>query len=146
MFFIEIVNGQNITDKDRRSFTVQKPIWLDINGDGRLDKITPRIYVTRRKIWGRRKRSFVQTEQHWITFDLQSSDGRKTPNIIRYQYGTEQSDYWAYALVNAGDLNKDGKKDLLFYAGDDTSEERVFYLNQSGAFKLYKRRVNDFSK
>lgn len=146
MIFVVVANGQNISDKDRLAFNSTNPISIDLDGDGHLVKILPHTYIVRGKKWSRRKHSIIKTEKHWIAFDLQTAHRHKTKNVFRYQYGTEQADYWSYALVLVSDLNKDGRKDLLFYAGDDTTEERVFLLNVPGKFRIYKRRVNDLSK
>jgi hypothetical protein len=73
-----------------------------------------------------------------------TSGGRRINSFFRYQYGDGESDYWVYALISAGDINHDGKTDLVFYSGDDTSDETITLLNRGNRFIVHQRkRTND---
>jgi hypothetical protein len=123
-----------IEDSSRRSFEELGPIAVDVDGDGKPDTITPRIYATRKR--GKRR------ENHWITFDLNPTRGLAQRSFFRYKYGTDEADYWVYALVPC-DVNKDGELDLVFYSGDDTSDETVVLLNRGGVFRVHSRSFSE---
>jgi len=129
-----------IEDRDRRSFDDRSPVFLDVDGDGKPDRISPRVYTVkakRRPPGDRRPRG---KETHWITFDLKTSQGRAANSFFRYEYGTDEADYWVYALVPC-DVNRDGRADLVFYSGDDTSDETIILLNRGGRFVVHSRQV-----
>ncbi len=64
-------------------------------------------------------------------------------SFFRYQYGSGEADYWVYALVSAGDINGDGKRDLIFYSGDDSSDETITLINRGNRFIVHKRKLAD---
>jgi hypothetical protein len=74
------IDCRRIEDGDRRSFDKRAPIAIDVDGDGKLDTIIPRIYKVRRI--------------HWIAFDLKTSRGRVLKSFFKYEYGTDESTYW----------------------------------------------------
>ena len=139
------VCAQNgITDADRRDFDDLTPIRIDVDGDGKLDKITPRIYQVNTKKGSKAKRDV----QNWIAFDLTTSKGRTIKTFFKYNYGTAEQggSYWVYALKAAGDINGDGKTDLIFYGGDDTSDETVWLANRGNRFTELRRKTSDSSE
>lgn len=115
-----------IEDRDRRSFDQGSVIRIDVDGDGMLDTIIPRIYKVRRT--------------RWISFDLKTSSDHVLKSFFKYKYGTGKSAYWVYALVPCN-INKDGRTDLVFYSGDDTSSETVNLVNRANGFKVQSRKV-----
>ena len=130
-----------IQDKDRRGFDDRRPILLDIDQDGTPDEITARVYRIRTIRKPRRGGRAKLGEAHWIAFDMKTGRGRMQRSFFRYQYGSERADYWVYALVPC-DVNKDGQTDLIFYSGDDTSEETIVLLNHHGRFRVHSRKVS----
>lgn len=136
-----IAYSQDITDEDRRDFEDFTPIKIDVDGDGKPDTIKPRIYQIKLRVKGKRLRK--RDIQNWIAFDLTTSKGRQIKSFFRYNYGDAEASYWQYALKSAGDFNKDGKTDLIFYAGDDTSDETIWLANKTNRFTVFKRKVTD---
>src|SRR5687767_11121676 len=134
------VPAQNITDDDRRGFNELGPITVDIDFDGKPDKIQPRTYQTYRRRPGRRlsKRDI----RNWITFDLMTQRGVRIRSLFTYNYGTAEQggSYWVYALVPIGDLNNDRKMDLEFYAGDDTTDETVKLVSRGSRYVVRYRK------
>jgi hypothetical protein len=129
-----------IEDSEKRSFADRNAIVLPLDGDGLPVTIVPRTYT--RTIRRNLGNGYVARESHWITFDLVPSGGRTLRSFFRYEYGTDVADYWVYALVPC-DVNKDGRTDLIFYAGDDTSDETVVLLNKRGRFVVSSRRQSE---
>jgi hypothetical protein len=121
-----------IEDQDKRSFHDLSPVVVDADGDGQPDSIAPRTYIV--------KANHKLQETHWIAFDLKTSKGRTLSSFFKYQYGTSRADYWVYALVPC-DINQDGKIDLIFYSGDDTSDETIVLLNSRGRFIVHSRKL-----
>jgi len=132
---------RNIADRDRRPFDDLRPIALDADSDGTPDTITPRIYTVKPKSAVSAKSKREARESHWIIFDLKTGKGRVLNSFFRYEYGTEEADYWVYALVPC-DVNKDGRIDLVFYSGDDTSDETVILLNTGKSFRVHFRKTS----
>ena len=56
-------------------------------------------------------------------------------SFFSYRYGDERADYWVWALKAVGDLDRDGRTDLVFYSGDDTTDETVVLLQTPRSFK-----------
>lgn len=131
-------NSSIITDENSRSYTENKLFKFDVDGDGKADTITPRTY----KVKGTRKYSKKVHEIHWITFDLRTSKGTVIKSFFKYEYGTNLADYWGYSVTPCK-INKGTKFDLLFYTGDDTSDETVVLKNRGTAFKVHSRKVNE---
>jgi hypothetical protein len=131
------ING--VKDSDRRSFDDRDSFQIDVDGDGKPDTFTPRTYAVKvnRKASG--KARLKPREVHWIAFDLKTSKGRTINSFFKYNYGTDEADYWVYAFVPCK-VNRDARTDLLFYSGDDTSEEIIILENRGSAFKVYSRK------
>src|ERR1700704_6285698 len=125
-----------IGDSDMRSFADSDPdpIVMDIDGDGKPDTITSRFVVTH---FRDRKSKLHQAE--WIVFDLKTSRGRVVRSFFKYHYGNDKIDYSVWALVPCK-ANKDRRRDLVFYSGDDTSSETVVISNQPNGFRVTSRR------
>lgn len=135
--------AQTVTDLDRRGFDDLQPIFIDVDGDGKKDRLNPRTYQTRSKLRG--GRPLKKHIKNWITFDLKTSRGLSIKSLFTYNYGTAETggSYWVYALIPVGDVNKDRKLDLMFYAGDDTSDETVILLNQGNRFTVRSKKTSD---
>lgn len=132
-----------VYDSDRRRFDTRS-FALDVDDDGKLDTITSRTY--RLKV-NRSKSSKIRSsvrENYWIAFDLKTSKGRNLKSFFRYNYGTNEAVYWVYAFVPCR-LNRNGRTHLLFYSGDDTSQESVILVNAGNTFKVFSRKVEELS-
>lgn len=122
-------------DSVKRSFNDDlDPIVMDIDGDGKPDTITPRLVVTHY----RDKRSKLH-QSEWIVFDLKTSRGRIARSFFKYHYGTDKVDYWVWALVPCKAKNR-SRPDLVFYSGDDTSDETIVILNQGSRLRVWSRK------
>jgi hypothetical protein len=130
--------SQHPDDNDKRSFDELDAILIDLDGDGKADRIKPRTYQT----YDRRKKPLRKRDiRNWITFDLSTSGGRKIRSFFTYSYGTAEQggSYWVYALTSIGDINKDGKTDLMFYSGDDTGDITMTLINLGTGFSVCSR-------
>lgn len=136
-----VIKSQEVTDKDRRGFDDLEQIKIDVDGDDKPDIIQPRTFkVISRRVKG--KPTEKRDIQNWIAFDLTTSRGRRIKSFFKYNYGTAEQggSYWVYALKAGGDINKDGKMDLVFYSGDDTTDETIILANTGNRFVIYKRK------
>jgi hypothetical protein len=133
------VEAQTISDDDKRSFDELKPIKIDVDGDRKPDTIQPRVYALVPDCTKGKPVKFSDI-QHWIAFDLTLATGRRIPSFFKYRYGTDQSSYWVYAVISAGDIDRDGRTDLVFYAGDDSSDETVILINKGDRFIVRSRK------
>ena len=132
-----------VNDSLKRSFNELGPVSVDVDGDGKNDTITPKIYAARPDRRHRRGGWANAKEIHWIAFDLKSSKGRVQRSFFSFAYGTNEADYWIYALVPC-DVNRDGRTDLVFYTGDDMSDDTVVLMNRGGVFRVHSRKhTND---
>ena len=130
-----------VDDRDKRSFAELDPIAIDVDHDGKPDKILPRVLKlkpTRERHGPKRIR---EIESHWIVFNLATGKGQNRKSFFRYKYGSDWADYWVYALIPC-DVNGDGKMDLVFYSGDDESDEMVILLNKNGRFVVHSQKYS----
>lgn len=136
-FLFQSLNCKDaVTDERKRSYSELTPIEVDVDLDGKVDTITPRTYTTKasRDRFGRRIK-----EIHWIALDLTTSRGAKFPSFFKFDYGTNLADYWVYALIPCS-VNRDQRTDLVFYTGDDESDETVTFMNRNGKFVVVSRK------
>lgn len=124
-----------VNDSEKRDY-VGDSFSIDVDDDDKLDTITARTYKV--KVIGNAKSKVKET--HWISFDLKTSKSKTIKSFFKYKYGDNVADYWIYALVSC-QVNKDGKTDLLFYAGDDTSDETIILQNTGNSFKVISRKT-----
>lgn len=132
---IVVQDGDRHSSEDRSSFTI------DIDGDGLPDRITPRPHIVKPTRKASSKANRTTHETHWIRFDAKTGKGNVLNSFFNYKYGTEEAAYWAYAFVPCR-LKRNGKKALLFYAGDDTSQETIVLVNRGNAIRVYSRKVS----
>lgn len=62
-------------------------------------------------------------------------DSRAPEELLDYFIGTQEATYWVHEIRKAEDVDRDGSLDLIFYAGDDTTEEYVFILQRPSHFE-----------
>ncbi len=120
---IKIKGNQNrlspfIEDQHVRGFDKLQPIVFDIDGDNRVDEITPRV-IDEVKSTNAPNKSITK---NWIIFDLKTGNGRSVKSFFKYEFGADGVEYWVWALRPCR-VNNDRYLDLVYYAGDDTTEE-----------------------
>lgn len=133
---------RTIDDRDRRGFDDHRPIVIDVDNDGQPDRIQPRVLKLKPTRERHGPKRWREKESHWIVFDLKTSRGRTIKSFFRYKYGSNWADYWVYAVVPC-DVNSDGRSDLVFYSGDDESDETIILLNKNGRFVFYSKEFSE---
>jgi hypothetical protein len=131
-----------VEDPERRSFDDRNSFTLDIDGDGRPDTITPRTYTLKANRKDSRRLTPKVREIRWIDFDITTSKGRVLKSFFKYDYGTDEAEYWVYAFVPCS-VNGDRRMALLFYSGDDTSVETIVLVNKGNVFRVHSRKVRE---
>lgn len=133
---------RTIDDRDKRPFDKLSPIIVDVDDDGKPDRILPRVLKLKPTLERHGPKKIREKESHWIVFDLNTSKGRNLKSFFRYKYGSDWADFWVYALVPC-DVNGDGKPDLVFYSGDDESDETITLLNKAGRFVVHSKEQSE---
>jgi hypothetical protein len=111
-------------------------INADINGNGKLDRVVA-SYFTRPVLVleDSRPNSCKTVPGKFVRYTMYA-DGQKNGRVILEEnYGSTRADYWTHRLELGKDLDGDGRKDLVFYMGDDTSDETTYLLQKPTGFK-----------
>ena len=82
-----------IRDADRRAYSDVSPIMVQLDSNGKADRVTPHVYSVKVNNRQGSKSNTGPLEAHWIAFDLERTSGRVQPSFFQYQYGTSQADY-----------------------------------------------------
>ena len=130
-----------VSDEIKRDYKELRPLVFDVDGDGKLDRIIPRTYVgpPTKMLHGAKRTS--EKESHWIAFDLKLAN-RPQKTFFRFNYGSDWADYWIYAVAPCR-ANRDRLTDLIFYAGDDSSDDTVVFRNTGRGFVIHSRKHVD---
>jgi len=131
----------DIKDEEKRSFDDLRPILVDVDNDGKPDRIIPRVYSVQLNRAPHRRKGSAK-EANWITLDLKTSKGRVLKSFFRFQYGTDIADYWVYALVPC---KRNGEVYLIFYSGDDSTDETVRLEFVQGKFIVRSKKISKYN-
>jgi hypothetical protein len=75
------------------------------------------------------------TKEVFVNFQLATANSNKRSTLFEYKTGNNLATYWVNYIREVRHLNRDGNTDLVFYAGDDTSDEIVLLLMQPNQVK-----------
>lgn len=81
-----------------------------------------------------------------ILVSFQLVKGSKRSLIFEHKIGTNLATYWVHHISEVRHLNRDGNVDLVFYQGDDTSDETVLLLMRPNQVKAIYAGVNGLSR
>ena len=115
----------------RRSFTELDPIT--VVSEGVPWQVEPRTYS---------QKDGDRGETHWVALTLRRPGSTEEQPFFKYRYGDESAQYWVYVL-HVCDSNADGRQDLTFYAGDDTTDVRVEFVNTGSDLRETKRTMTE---
>jgi hypothetical protein len=108
----------------------------DIDGDGKSDRVIASYYTQPVLTYNFSAINTCQTLPGiFIRYTLESSKTRSSRVIFEYRYGTVLAQYWVRELRVDRDIDRNGLIDLVFYTGDDTSDEKVVLFQQQQGFK-----------
>ena len=71
----------------------------------------------------------------YIKYILYRDGQKKGLTIFDFLIGDDESVYWEYKIEKVVDLNNDGWKDLIFYAGDDGGSKTIILIQKPDSFK-----------
>ncbi|NJM45767.1 MAG: SH3 domain-containing protein [Alkalinema sp. RU_4_3] len=84
--------------------------------------------------------------QVFVKFDLVDGKSRKRSLLFEHSIGTNLATYWVYDIREVRNINRDEYVDLVFYAGDDTSDETVLLLRKKDHYKAIYAGNSGFSR
>jgi hypothetical protein len=114
----------------------QTVIKADINGNDIPDKIVATFFTRPVLVVDDRLANTCQTVTGKFVRYTMYPDGQKNGKVIfEENYGSTRASYWVHKLAIGKDLNQDGRKNLVFYMGDDTSDETTYLLQKPEGFK-----------
>jgi len=113
------------------------PFALDVDGDGRLDRLTPRQLTLRRAFIPGAAPYPGGDVERYVAFALETAVGRSVGTVVQFRFGTENGGYSEYRLAAAGDADGDGRGDLVFQVGGELPGETLVLLDRGDRFAAY---------
>ncbi len=111
-------------------------IKADIDGNKILDRIVDSYFTRPILVLDDRQKNTCKTVPGKFVRYTLYPNGKKSGRVIfEENYGSTRASYWVHRLTLGKDLNRDGRKDLVFYMGDDTSDETTYLLQKLERFK-----------
>jgi Bacterial SH3 domain len=95
-----------------------------------LEKPMPANQVCPGRRWGEKMKTQV-----FVKFDLVEGKSGKRSTMFEHNIGTNLATYWVYDIREVRNINRDEYVDLVFYNGDDTSDETVLLLRKQDHYK-----------
>jgi hypothetical protein len=115
----------------------------DIDNNGKPDRIVASYFIRPVIIPKYDSNSCQTLSGKFVRYTLYA-DGAKTGKVILEQdYGTSLASYWIHRLILDKDIDGDGRKELLFYMGDDTSQESMYLFVKPDGIKTVYLGVTD---
>lgn len=84
------------------------------------------------------------TKDVFVNFQLVK--GGKRSSLFEHRIGNNLATYWVHYISEVRHLNRDGSVDLVFYQGDDTSDETVLLLIKGEQVKAVYAGVRGLSR
>lgn len=108
----------------------------DLDGNGKAERIIQIKFQKQTQLPSRKDLSKYEIRNgHYIRYVFYRNGQEKGMTIFEYFIGDDEAVYWQYRIEKTVDLNNDGWKDLVFYAGDDTTQEYIILLQKPDYFK-----------
>ncbi len=129
-----------IPERPERSY-VKAPelhLMMDLDRKVGLEKVFKSQIerpITPDKICPIRIRSEQVKRDVFVQFHIEPGDGGKRSLLFEQNIGTNLATYWVSEIREVRHINNDGISDLVYYAGDDTSDETVLLLRREGSIK-----------
>ncbi len=123
----------NVDLKLPKSKTV---IQSDIDGNGIPDRVVA-TYFTRpvSVLDNDRLLSCKTVPGKFVRYTMYANGQKNGKVIFEENFGSTRASYWVHRLEIGKDLNRDGRQDLVYYMGDDTSDETTYLLQKQAGFK-----------
>jgi hypothetical protein len=95
-----------------------------------VEKPIPANQLCPGRRWGDKMKTQV-----FAKFELVDGKSGKRSTMFEQNIGTNLATYWVYDIREVRHINRDEYIDLVFYAGDDTSDETVLLLRKQDHYK-----------
>lgn|GEM_PF-981415 len=79
----------------------------------------------------------------FVKYTLFANGEKIGKDILEISYGTSLASYWVHKLTVDSDIDGDGQKELSFYMGDDTSQERAYLFLKPDGVRVVNLGVTD---
>jgi Bacterial SH3 domain len=114
----------------------QTVLTADLNDNGTPDRIVASYFTRPILVIADRRANTCKTVTGKFVRYTMYADGQKNGKVIfEENYGSTIASYWVHRLEIGKDLDGDGRKDLVFYMGDDTSDEKTYLLQKPQGFR-----------
>lgn len=114
----------------------QTVLKADLNGNGTPDRIVASYFNRPVLVVDDFKANTCKTVPGKFVRYTMYADGQKNGKVIfEENYGSTRASYWVHRLEIGKDIDNDGRKDLVFYMGDDTSDDTTYLLQKPEGFK-----------
>jgi hypothetical protein len=117
-----------------RAFDDASPIRIDLDGDGRDDRLTPRILELRRAFIPGATPFPDGDLERYVAFALDTAAGRSVGTVLQFRFGTENGGYRQYLVDAVGDADGDGRGDLAVQVGGELPAETIVLLDRGERF------------
>ncbi len=115
----------------------------DIDNNGKPDRIVASYFIRPVLVPKYNSKTCQTLSGKFVRYTLYAN-GEKTGKVILEQsYGTSLASYWVHRLTLDKDIDGDGRKELFFYMGDDTTEESIYLFLKPDAIKKVYLGVSD---
>ncbi|AFY91366.1 SH3 domain-containing protein [Chamaesiphon minutus] len=111
-------------------------INADINGNGKIDRVVASYFSRPVLVLDDSRANTCKTVPGKFVRYTMYADGQKNGQVIfEENYGSTRASYWVHRLKIGKDIDGDDRKDLVFYMGDDTSDETTYLIQKPTGFK-----------
>jgi hypothetical protein len=115
----------------------------DIDGNGKPDLIIANYFVRPVLVPKYDSNTCHTITGKFVRYTLFTDQEKTGEVILEESYGTSLASYWVHKLTVDQDIDGDRRKELLFYMGDDTSQNSIYLFLKSDGVKAVNLGITD---